>query len=192
MANVKCKPTSPGRRFVVQITNKDLHRGAPHAPLLAPRPKKGGRNSHGRITVRHQGGGHKRRYRVIDFKRNKDGIPATVERLEYDPNRSANIALLLYSDGERRYVLAPKGISAGDQLVSGPQSPIKVGNALPLANIPVGTQVHCVELYPGRGAQLAQTPAPARTHLRRGSLTPAVLRAVTARADSARQMTGHG
>ncbi len=157
MANVKCKPTSPGRRFVVKIANKDLHKGAPYEPLLAPLSKKAGRNSQGRITVRHQGGGHKRRYRVIDFKRNKDGIVATVERLEYDPNRSANIALMKYADGERRYILAPKGIVAGDQLVSGSQSPIKPGNCLPLANIPVGTQVHCVELYPGRGAQMARS-----------------------------------
>ena len=157
MALVKAKPTSPGRRFVVQVKNPDLWKGEPYAPLLEPLTKTGGRNNQGRITTRHIGGGHKRRYRIIDFKRDKDGIPARVERIEYDPNRSANIALVLYADGERRYIIAPRGIQAGDEIISGPDAPIKVGNALPLRNIPVGTQVHCVEMKPGKGAQLARS-----------------------------------
>ena len=157
MALVKAKPTSPGRRFVVQVKNPALWKGGPHAPLLEPLTKTGGRNNQGRITTRHIGGGHKRRYRIIDFKRDKDGIPARVERIEYDPNRSANIALVLYADGERRYIIAPRGIQAGDEIISGPDAPIKVGNALPLRNIPVGTQVHCVEMKPGKGAQLARS-----------------------------------
>ena len=157
MALLKAKPTSPGRRFVVQVKDSGLHRGEPYGPLLAKLGKSGGRNNAGRITVRHQGGGHKRRYRIIDFRRNKDGIPATVERLEYDPNRSANIALLLYRDGERRYIIAPKGMKAGDRVQSGVDSPIKPGNALPLRNMPLGTQVHCVELRPGKGAQVARS-----------------------------------
>ncbi|MBI3896725.1 MAG: 50S ribosomal protein L2 [Gammaproteobacteria bacterium] len=153
---VKIRPTSNGRRGVVKVVNPDLHKGEPYAPLLARKSKGSGRNNHGRICVRHQGGAHKRHYRIIDFKRDKDGIPAKVERLEYDPNRSANIALMLYADGERRYIIAPNGVKAGTQLMSGPQSPIKVGNTLPLKNIPVGSTVHCVELKPGRGAQLAR------------------------------------
>jgi large subunit ribosomal protein L2 len=157
MAVVKRKPTSPGSRFVVKVVNAELHKGKPHAPLLATKNKNGGRNNLGRITTRHQGGGHKQRYRVIDFKRNKEGIPARVERLEYDPNRSANIALLLYADGERRYVIAPKGVRAGDTLQSGPMAPIKSGNCLPLRNIPVGTTVHCIEMRPGKGAQMARS-----------------------------------
>jgi len=157
MALMKAKPTSPGRRFVVKVVNPDLHKGAPHAPLLDKKSKSGGRNNNGRITVRHVGGGHKQHYRIIDFKRNKDGIPATVERLEYDPNRSANIALVLYADGERRYIIAPKGLKAGDQIKSGEDAAIKTGNTLPMRNIPVGTTVHCVELKPGKGAQLARS-----------------------------------
>ncbi|WP_444997072.1 50S ribosomal protein L2 [Aliikangiella sp. IMCC44359] len=157
MALMKAKPTSPGRRFVVKVVNPDLHKGAPYAPLLEKKSKNGGRNNNGRITVRHVGGGHKQHYRVIDFKRNKDGIPAKVERLEYDPNRSANIALVLYADGERRYIIAPKSIKAGDQIQSGQDAPIKVGNTLPMRNIPVGTTVHCVELKPGKGAQIARS-----------------------------------
>ncbi len=157
MAIVKSKPTSPGRRFAVKIVNKDLHKGDPYAPLVAKKSRSGGRNNNGRITVRHRGGGHKQQYRIIDFKRNKDGVPATVERIEYDPNRSAHIALLKYADGERRYVIAPRGIGAGDALVSGPEAPIKPGNALPLANIPVGTVVHCVEIKPGKGAQMVRS-----------------------------------
>jgi large subunit ribosomal protein L2 len=152
MAVIKRKPTSPGRRFVVSVVNSDLHKGAPYAPLLATKKKSGGRNSNGRITVRHIGGGHKQHYRIIDFKRDKDGIPATVERLEYDPNRSAHIALVCYADGERRYIIAPKGVAAGDKLVSGSDAPIKAGNCLPLRNIPVGSVIHCVEMKPGKGA----------------------------------------
>ena len=157
MALVKCKPTSPGRRHVIKVVNPELYKGKPYAPLLAKKSKTGGRNNSGRITVRHIGGGHKHHYRIIDFKRNKDGIPAKVERLEYDPNRSANIALVLYADGERRYIIAPKGIKAGDSIMSGVDAPIKTGNALPLRNIPVGTVVHNVELKPGKGAQLARS-----------------------------------
>ena len=157
MAVVKCKPTSPGRRFVVKVVNPDLHKGAPYAPLTAIKAKTGGRNNAGRVTQRHVGGGHKQKYRIVDFRRNKDGIEAKVERLEYDPNRTAHIALLLYADGERRYIVAPAKVSAGDTLVSGEQVPIKVGNCLPLRNIPVGATVHCVEMKPGKGAQLARS-----------------------------------
>ena len=157
MAIVKTKPTSAGRRFVVKVVTPDLHKGAPYEPLMAKKSKTGGRNNHGRITTRHQGGGHKQRYRIIDFKRNKDGINAKVERLEYDPNRSAHIALVLYADGERRYILAPKSLKADDTIVSGVNAPIKVGNTLPLKNIPVGTQIHAVELKPGKGAQIARS-----------------------------------
>jgi large subunit ribosomal protein L2 len=157
MAIVKAKPTSPGRRHVVSIVHADLHKGAPYAPLLEKKSKSGGRNNNGRITTRHIGGGHKQHYRLIDFKRNKDGIPAKVERLEYDPNRSANIALVLYADGERRYIIAPKGVSAGNELMSGDASPIKSGNTLPLRNIPVGSVIHCIEMKPGKGAQIARS-----------------------------------
>lgn len=157
MAIVNTKPTSAGRRFVVKVVNPDLHKGDPFAPLVEVKKKKGGRNSAGRITTRHQGGGHKQLYRVVDFKRDKDGVPAVVERLEYDPNRSAHIALLKYLDGERRYIIAAKGLKAGDQVQSGVDAPIKAGNALPLRNIPVGSTVHCVELKPGKGAQLARS-----------------------------------
>ncbi len=156
MAIVKCKPTSPGRRHVVKVVNPELHKGKPYAPLLDTKSKSGGRNNTGRITVRHVGGGHKQHYRIIDFKRTKDSIPAKVERLEYDPNRSANIALVLYADGERRYILAPKGVSAGDTIQSGVDAPIKAGNALPLRNIPLGSVIHAIELKPGKGAQLAR------------------------------------
>jgi len=157
MAIVKAKPTSPGRRHVVKIVHDDLHKGAPYAPLLEKKGKSGGRNNNGRITTRHIGGGHKQHYRLIDFKRNKDGIPARVERLEYDPNRSANIALVLYADGERRYIIAPKGVKADDQIMSGDASPIKPGNTLPLRNIPIGSVVHCIEMKPGKGAQIARS-----------------------------------
>ena len=156
MALVKVKPTSPGRRGVVKVVNPELHKGKPHASLTTSQSRKAGRNNNGHITMRHQGGGHKQAYRLIDFRRNKDGVPAKVERLEYDPNRSANIALLCYADGERRYIIAPKGIAAGVQLMSGADAPIKAGNALPLRNIPVGTTIHCVEMLPGKGAQLAR------------------------------------
>ena len=158
MALVKCKPTSPGRRFVVKVVTPELYKGEPYAPLLDSKTKSSGRNNDGRITVRRRGGGHKRHYRIIDFKRNdKDGIPARVERIEYDPNRSAHIALLVYSDGERRYIIAPKNVGADTELVAGVDAPIKAGNCLPLRNIPVGSTVHCVELKPGRGAQLARS-----------------------------------
>jgi len=157
MAIVKLKPTSPGRRFVVKVVNPDLHKGAPHAALLEKKSKNGGRNHSGRITVRHQGGGHKHHYRMIDFKRDKDGIAGTVERLEYDPNRTANIALIKYADGERRYIIAPRGVATGDELMSGSQAPIKAGNCLALRDIPVGTTVHCIELKAGKGAQLARS-----------------------------------
>ena len=157
MAVVKCKPTSPGRRHVVKVVNPELHKGKPFAPLLEKNSKSGGRNNNGRITTRHIGGGHKQAYRIVDFKRNKDGIPAVVERLEYDPNRSANIALVLYKDGERRYILAPKGLKAGDQIQSGVDAAIKPGNTLPMRNIPVGSTVHNVEMKPGKGGQLARS-----------------------------------
>ncbi|MDG1097126.1 MAG: 50S ribosomal protein L2 [Methylophilaceae bacterium] len=157
MALIKVKPTSPGRRGVVKVVTPDLYKGKPHAPLLESQSKNAGRNNNGRITTRHQGGGHKQHYRLVDFRRNKDGIPAKVERLEYDPNRSAHIALLCYADGERRYIIAPKGISAGDQLISGSEAPIRAGNALPLRNIPVGSTIHCIELKPGKGAQIARS-----------------------------------
>lgn len=156
MALVKVKPTSPGRRSLVKVVTPNLHKGKPHAALLEPQSKRAGRNNSGRITMRHQGGGHKQHYRVIDFRRAKDGVTAKVERLEYDPNRSANLALLCYTDGERRYIVAPKGVAVGAQLMSGVEAPIKPGNALPLRNIPVGTTVHCVEMLPGKGAQLAR------------------------------------
>ncbi|HET7314962.1 50S ribosomal protein L2 [Salinisphaera sp.] len=157
MALKKAKPTSAGRRFVVSVKRPDLHGGRPHEALLVKKHKQGGRNGQGRITVRHRGGGHRQHYRLVDFKRDKDGVPGKVERLEYDPNRSANIALVLYADGERRYIIAPRGVAAGTPIVSGPQSPIRPGNALPLASIPVGTTVHCVEMRPGKGAQLARS-----------------------------------
>ena len=156
MALIKVKPTSPGRRSVVKVVNPNLHKGKPHTALLEPKSNKAGRNKTGRITTRHQGGGHKQHYRIVDFKRDKDGVPAKVERLEYDPNRSANLALLCYADGERRYIIATKGMLAGMALISGSEAPIKPGNALPLRNIPVGTTVHCVEMMPGKGAQIAR------------------------------------
>ena len=158
MALVKAKPTSAGRRFVVKVVTPDLHKGEPYAPLLEKKTRSSGRNNNGRITVRRRGGGHKRHYRVIDFKRNdKDGIPARVERIEYDPNRSAHIALVLYADGERRYIIAPKGVSAGTEIISGVDAPIKPGNTMPLRNMPLGTTVHCIEMRPGKGAQIARS-----------------------------------
>lgn len=157
MALVKSKPTSPGKRFQVRVVSKELSKEGPYEPLVESLSKSGGRNNKGRITTRHIGGGHKRRYRVIDFKRNKDGVPAVVERIEYDPNRTAHIALLKYADGERRYILAPKGVAVGAPLMSGRESPIKPGNCLPLANVPVGSTVHAIELKPGRGAQVARS-----------------------------------
>ncbi len=157
MPIVKVKPTSPGRRAVVKVVNPDLYKGRPLESLTESQSKHAGRNNNGRITTRHQGGGHKQQYRMIDFKRNKDGIVAKVERLEYDPNRSAHIALLCYADGERRYIIAPKGIAVGSELINGADAPIKPGNTLPLRNIPVGSTVHCIEMMPGKGAQIARS-----------------------------------
>jgi len=157
MAILKAKPTSPGRRFVVQVSNPDLHKGDPYAPLLEKKSRSGGRNNQGRITTRHRGGGQKQHYRVIDFKRDKDGIPARIERLEYDPNRSAHIALVLYADGERRYIIAPKGVEVGAEIMSGNDAPIKAGNSMTLRRIPVGATVHCIEMKPGKGAQMIRS-----------------------------------
>jgi large subunit ribosomal protein L2 len=157
MALVKVKPTSAGRRGLVKVVNPNLHKGRPVDALIEKKTSKAGRNNHGHITTRHQGGGHKQHYRIVDFKRNKDGIVGKVERLEYDPNRSANIALLLYADGERRYIIATKGMVVGQEVLSGAEAPIKSGNALPIRNIPVGTTIHCIELQPGKGAQLARS-----------------------------------
>ena len=157
MAVQKAKPTSPGRRFVVQAMRSGLHKGKPHEPLLETKSSTGGRNNKGRITTRHRGGGHKKHYRIVDFKRDKDVVPGHIERIEYDPNRSAHLALILYKDGERRYILAPKNSKMGDPVQSGSDAPIKVGNALSLKSIPVGTLVHCVEMKPGKGAQIARS-----------------------------------
>jgi len=156
MALVKVKPTSAGRRALVKVVAPHLHKGKPHAALTEKKLRGSGRNNLGRVTMRHQGGGHKQHYRVIDFKRAKDGIVGKVERIEYDPNRSAHIALVCYADGERRYIIAPRGLAAGAQVMSGNEAPIRVGNTLPLRNIPVGTTIHCVEMKPGKGAQLAR------------------------------------
>ena len=157
MALIRSKPTSPGVRHKVKISSPELHKGKPCEALIAKLSKTGGRNNKGRITTRHIGGGHKRSYRIIDFKRDKDNIAAKVERLEYDPNRNAHIALLLYIDGERRYIIAPKNIKPGDPIISGEASPIAIGNSLPMKNIPVGTQVHCIEMKPEKGAQIARS-----------------------------------
>jgi large subunit ribosomal protein L2 len=177
MPLVKVKPTSPGRRAFVKVAATGLHKGAPFRPLTAAQGKTTGRNNAGRITMRHKGGGHKQHYRVLDFRRDKDGIAARVERLEYDPNRSAHVALLLYGDGERRYIIAPKGLALGSQVVSGAEAPIRTGNALPLRNVPVGTTVHCVEMLPGKGAQLARSAgAGAQLLAREGSYAQLRLR----------------
>jgi large subunit ribosomal protein L2 len=157
MALVKVKPTSPGRRGVVKVVNPNLHKGRPHAALVEKQTKTAGRNTHGHVTTRHKGGGHKQNYRVVDFRRDKDGIPGKVENLQYDPNRSANIALVLYADGERRYIIATKGMVVGQTVISGSDAPIKPGNTLPIRNIPVGTTIHCVEMMPGKGAQIARS-----------------------------------
>jgi len=157
MAILKSKPTSPGVRSVVRVKNDELHKGMPFAPLLDKKSKSGGRNNHGRITTRHVGGGHKQHYRIVDFKRNKIDIPAIVERLEYDPNRTANIALVLFRDGERRYIIAPKGLKIGQEILSAESTLVKPGNCMPLRNIPLGTVIHCVELKPGKGAQIARS-----------------------------------
>jgi large subunit ribosomal protein L2 len=153
----KSKPTSPGRRFVVRTVRNDLHKGKPHEPLLEAKSSTGGRNNKGRITTRHRGGGHKKHYRIIDFKRDKDGVVGRVEHIEYDPNRTAHLALVLYTDGERRYILAPKNCKVNDPIQSGSDAAIKPGNALPLKSIPVGTLVHCVEMKPGKGGQIARS-----------------------------------
>ncbi|MBI2399326.1 MAG: 50S ribosomal protein L2 [Xanthomonadales bacterium] len=157
MALITFKPTSPGRRQMVRVSTQGLHKGGPLAALTESQGKSGGRNNHGRITTRHQGGGHKQNYRIIDFKRDKEGIACRVERVEYDPNRTAHIALVCYADGERRYIISPKGLKVGDQLIAGKDAPIKVGNSMPLINIPVGTTVHCIEMRPGKGAQIARS-----------------------------------
>ena len=157
MALITHKPTSPGRRSKVSVVTPGLHKGAPHAALVESQGKTGGRNNAGRITTRHRGGGHKQHYRIIDFKRDKEGIAARVERIEYDPNRTAHIALVCYADGERRYIIAPKGVSVGDPLMAGRDAPIKTGNTLPLRNIPIGSTVHCIEMKPGKGAQIARS-----------------------------------
>ena len=167
MPLVKVAPTSAGRRAMVKVVHPDLHRGDPHAPLLEKKSKTNGRNSYGRITVRHRGGAHKRHYRVVDFKRDNDGIAGKVERLEYDPNRSANIALVLYANGGRRYIIAPKDLGPGSEVMSGPGAAIRVGNALPLRNIPLGTIIHCVELKVGKGAQLGRSAGAAIQYVAR-------------------------
>ena len=177
MPLIKVKPTSPGRRAFVKVSTPELHKGEPYRPLTSRQTKTTGRNNAGRITMRHKGGGHKQHYREIDFRRDKDGVPARVERLDYDPNRSAHLALLLYADGERRYIIAAKGLTAGMQLQSGSEAPIKPGNTLPLRNIPVGTTVHCVEMLPGKGAQLARSAgASAQLLAREGSYAQLRLR----------------
>ena len=177
MPLMKVKPTSPGRRALVKVVTPDLHKGEPHWPLVESQNRGSGRNNHGRITMRHKGGGHKHHYRIVDFRRDKDGIQATIERLDYDPNRSAHLALLLYADGERRYIIAPKGLSAGAHLVSGAEAPIKTGNTLPLKSIPVGTTVHCIEMLPGKGAQMARSAgASAQLLAREGSYAQLRLR----------------
>jgi large subunit ribosomal protein L2 len=170
MAVVKVKPTSPGRRAVVKVVHKHLHKGAPEASLLEPQKQNSGRNNNGHITVRHKGGGHKHHYRVVDFVRNKDGIPAKVERIEYDPNRTAHIALVCYADGERRYIIAPRGLEVGAKLLSGAEAPIKAGNTLPIRNIPVGSTIHCVEMLPGKGAQIARSAGTSVTLMARESV----------------------
>lgn len=157
MPLVKLKPTSPGRRAMVKVVHPHLHKGEPYAPLLEKKSKTAGRNNNGHITTRHMGGGHKQHYRMIDFKRNKDGIPAKVETIEYDPNRTAHIALICYADGERAYIIAPRGLQLGQVVLNGSEAPIKIGNTLPIRNIPVGTTVHCVEMLPGKGAQIARS-----------------------------------
>ncbi len=157
MAILKSKPTSPGSRFVIRVKNDELHKGKPHAQLLEKKSKSGGRNNQGRITTRHIGGGHKKHYRIIDFKRNKTDIPAVVERIEYDPNRTANIALLLFKDGERKYIVAPAGVEVGQSILTAETVPVKVGNCMPMRNMPLGATLHCIELKPGKGAQLARS-----------------------------------
>ena len=167
MAVIKMKPTSPGMRGMVKISRDHLHKGEPYAPLLEPQFQKSGRNNNGHITVRHKGGGHKHHYRVVDFKRNKDAIPAKVERVEYDPNRTAHIALICYADGERAYIIAPRGLEVGATILSGSEAPIRVGNTLPIRNIPVGSTIHCIEMQIGKGAQIARSAGTSATLLAR-------------------------
>ena len=157
MAVIKAKPTSAGRRFVVKVVDKTLYKGRPNKALVEKKKGTGGRNNSGRITARHRGGGQRKLNRLIDWKRDKDGIPGLIERIEYDPNRSANIALVKYRDGERRYILAPKGLGVGASVMSGAASPISPGNSMPIRNIPVGSVIHCVELKPGKGAQFVRS-----------------------------------
>ena len=157
MAVIKAKPTSAGRRFVVKVVDRTLYKGRPNKGLIEKKNGTGGRNNTGRTTVRHRGGGHRRHYRMIDWKRYKDGVPGLIERIEYDPNRSANIALIKYLDGEWRYILAAKGLEIGSSVMSGASAPISAGNAMPLRNIPVGSVIHCVELKPGKGAQFVRS-----------------------------------
>jgi large subunit ribosomal protein L2 len=177
MALVKTKPTSPGRRSMVKVVTPGLWKGRPVDSLTEPTRRGSGRNNLGHITTRHRGGGHKAQYRIVDFRRDKDGIPARVERLEYDPNRSAHIALLVYADGERRYILAPRGVAAGATLVSGSEAPIRAGNSLPIRNIPVGSTIHCIEMLPGKGAQMVRSAgASARLLAREGTYAQVRLR----------------
>ncbi|WP_343128544.1 50S ribosomal protein L2 [Buchnera aphidicola (Kurisakia onigurumii)] len=157
MSIIKCKPTSPGRRHVVKIINKNLYKGKPYHSLIEKNKRTGGRNNLGRITTRHIGKRHKRSFRIIDFKRSKDNITAVVERIEYDPNRSSNIALVLYQDGVRKYILAFKNIKVGDTIISGINSDIKIGNSLPMYKIPVGSNIHNIEIKPGKGGQLSRS-----------------------------------
>ena len=167
MAVIKLKPTTPGQRGTVKISRDHLHKGDPYAPLLEPKFQSAGRNNNGHITIRHRGGGHKHHYRVVDFRRDKDGITARVERIEYDPNRSAHIALVCYADGERRYIIAPRNLEVGATIVSGSEAPIRVGNTLPIRNIPVGSTIHCVELKAGAGAQMVRSAGASATLLAR-------------------------
>ncbi len=157
MALIKSKPTSAGTRFKVSVKTEGLYKGRPESSLVEKKSRKSGRNNQGRVTVRHQGGGHKQHYRLVDFKRSKVDITGRVERIEYDPNRTAHIALIVYKDGEKAYIIAPRNLAAGQEVISGEYAPIKTGNCLPIRNIPVGTVVHCVELKPGKGAQLARS-----------------------------------
>ena len=167
MAVITIKPTSPGRRGVVKISREHLYKGPAHAALLEPQFQQAGRNNNGHITTRHKGGGHKHHYRVVDFVRNKDAIPAKVERIEYDPNRSAHIALVCYADGERKYIIAPRGLEVGATIMSGSEAPIRVGNTLPIRNIPVGSIIHCIELQVGKGAQIIRSAGTSATLLAR-------------------------
>ena len=177
MPIAKMKPTSPGRRAMVKVVHPDLHKGRPVDALTESKKRGSGRNNLGRITTRHKGGGHKRHYRIVDFRRNKDGISARVERIEYDPNRSAHLALLCYADGERRYILAPRGVEVGASLMSGAEAPIRSGNTLPIRNIPVGSSIHAIEMLPGKGAQIARSAgASARLLAREGSYAQVRLR----------------